>query len=183
MLAVAAEDFDPGRWIAYPVKPLAVVVVGCKAACQQSIVIAARIAPEALPRWPISSVTVGPRKAAVACRMMVGSREPPACPWSLLARTLDMKRRCAIYALSLLFATGCGQLHPDTPPIIVGQRTVTVSGDDPFIEMEDGTRIGVDGVPSGQSMQFRLTQYKDSNGKMAVDVATVSEPIPKLERP
>ena len=94
-----------------------------------------------------------------------------------------MKRRRAIYTLSLLFAIGCGQLRPDTPPIIVGQRTVTVSGDDPFIDMEDGTRIGVDGVPSGQSVQFKLTQYRDSNGKTAVGVDTVSEPLPELEQP
>jgi hypothetical protein len=94
-----------------------------------------------------------------------------------------MRRWCAIYALSLLFASGCGQLRPDTPPIIVGQRTVTVSGDDPFIDMEDGTRIGVDGVPSGQSRQFKLTQYRNSNGKLVVDVASVSEPIPELEQP
>lgn len=94
-----------------------------------------------------------------------------------------MKRRSAIYALSLLFAIGCGQSRLDTPPIIVGQRTVTVSGDDPFIDMKDGTRIGVDGVPSDQSMQFKLTQYRDSHGKMVVAVDTVSEPIPKLDQP
>jgi len=94
-----------------------------------------------------------------------------------------MKRLYAIYALSLLFAIGCGQLRPDTPPIIVGQRTVTVSGDDPFIDMEDGTRIGVDGVPSGQSMQFKLTQYRDSNGRIVVDVDRASESMPELEQP
>ena len=94
-----------------------------------------------------------------------------------------MKRRCAIHALSLLFAIGCGQSHLDTPPIIVGQRTVTVSGDAPFIDMEDGTRIGVDGVPSGQSRQFKLTQSRDSSGKLVVDVDTVSEPRPGFEQP
>jgi hypothetical protein len=94
-----------------------------------------------------------------------------------------MRRLCAIYALSLLFAIGCGQLRPDTPPIIVGQRTVTVSGDDPFVDMEDGSRIGVDGVPSGQSMQFKLTQYRDGNGKTVVEVDTASEPMPELEKP
>jgi hypothetical protein len=94
-----------------------------------------------------------------------------------------MKTWRAIYAMSLLFAIGCGQWRPDTPPIVVGQRTVTVSGDDPFIDMEDGTRIGIDGVPSGQSMQFKLTQYRDSNGKIVVDVDAVSEPMPELEQP
>ena len=93
-----------------------------------------------------------------------------------------MKRLFAIYALSLLFAIGCGQLRPDHQ-IIVGQRTVTVSGDDPFIDMEDGTRIGVDGVPSGQSMQFKLTQYRDSNGRIVVDVDRASESMPELEQP
>lgn len=94
-----------------------------------------------------------------------------------------MQRLCAIYALSLLFAIGCGRLRPDIPPIIVGQRTVTVSGDDPFIDMEDGTRICVDGVPSGQSMQFKLTQYRGGNGKLMVDVDTASEPMPQLKQP
>jgi hypothetical protein len=93
-----------------------------------------------------------------------------------------MKRRNAIYALSVLFAIGCGQLRPDTQPVIVGQRTVIVSGDDPFIDMKDGTRIGVDGVPSGQSMQFKLTQYRDSTGTTVVAVEAVSEPMPELER-
>lgn len=49
--------------------------------------------------------------------------------------------------------------------------------------MEDGTRIGIDGLPSGQSMQFKLTQYRDSNGKIVVDVDAVSEPMPELEQP
>ena len=78
-----------------------------------------------------------------------------------------MKRLLAIYPLSLLVAAGCGQSRPDTAPVIVDRGTVTVSGDAPFIEMEDGTRIGVDGVPSGQSMQFEVTQYRDSNGEMS----------------
>ena len=94
-----------------------------------------------------------------------------------------MKRWCAINPLSLLFAAGCGQLCPDTAPIIVGQRTVTVSADDPFIDMEDGSRIGVDGVPSGQSMQLKVTQYRASNAEMAVDVDTATEPIPEREQP
>jgi len=49
--------------------------------------------------------------------------------------------------------------------------------------MEDGTRIGVDGVPSGQSMQFKLTQYRDSNGRIVVDVDRASESMPELEQP
>jgi len=94
-----------------------------------------------------------------------------------------MKTWRAIYAMNLLFVIGCGQCHPDTPAIVVGQRTVTVSGDDPFVDMEDGTRIGVDGVPSGQSMQFKLTQYKDINGKVVVGLDAVSEPMPESEQP
>jgi hypothetical protein len=49
--------------------------------------------------------------------------------------------------------------------------------------MEDGTRITVDGVPSGQSMQFKLTHYRNSNGKIVVDVDAVSEPMSELEKP
>jgi len=94
-----------------------------------------------------------------------------------------MKTWCAIYLMSLWFTIGCGQLCPNAPPIIVGQQTVTVSGDDPFVDMEDGTRIGVDGVPSGQSMQFKLTQYKNSNGKVVVGVDAVSEPMSEPEQP
>jgi hypothetical protein len=94
-----------------------------------------------------------------------------------------MKKWRAIYAMNLLFAIGCGQWHPDTPSIIVGQRIVTVSADDPFVDTEDGTRIGVDGVPLGQIMQFKLTQYKDSNGKIVVDVDAVSEPMSEPEQP
>lgn len=94
-----------------------------------------------------------------------------------------MRTWCAISLICLLFAIGCGQLRPETPPIIVGQRTVTVSGSDPFVDMEDGTRIGVDGVPSGQSRQFKLTQYRDSNGRIVVDVDAVSEPMPEREQP
>jgi hypothetical protein len=94
-----------------------------------------------------------------------------------------MKQWRAIYVMNLLFAVGCGQWHLDTPAIIVGQRTVTVSGDDPFVDMEDGTRIRVDGVPIGQSMQFKIMQYKDINGKVVVGVDAVSEPMSKPEQP
>ena len=94
-----------------------------------------------------------------------------------------MKTWCAICAMSVLIASGCGRLRPDTPRIIVGERTVTVSGDDPFIEMQDGKRIGVDGVPPGQSRQFKLTQYSDSNGKTVVDVDAVTEPVREPEQP
>jgi hypothetical protein len=51
------------------------------------------------------------------------------------------------------------------------------------MEMEDGTRIGVDDVPPGQSMQFEVTQYRDSNGKMSVDVDKVPDSIPEHEQP
>lgn len=87
----------------------------------------------------------------------------------------------AIYLTSLLFAIGCGQWRADAPPIIASQRTITVSGDDPFVDLEDGTRMGVDGVPSGQSKQIKLTQYRDSNGKISVDIDNVSEPVPESE--
>jgi hypothetical protein len=89
-----------------------------------------------------------------------------------------MKRWRPVCLFSLLFAIGCGQVRPAAPPTIVGQRTLTVSGDTPFIEMGDGTRIGVDGVPPGQSRQFEVTQYRDSNGKMTAGVDTPSESIP-----
>jgi hypothetical protein len=91
--------------------------------------------------------------------------------------------RPALSFLVLLFAIGCGQSRSVTPPSIVSQRTVTVSGDDPFIAMEDGTRIGVDGVPSGQSMQVAVTQYKDSNEKLAIEVDTAPAATPELEQP
>jgi hypothetical protein len=84
--------------------------------------------------------------------------------------------------MSSWFTIGCGQLSPNSPPVIVSQRTVSVSSDDPIVEMEDGTRIGVDGVPSGQSMQFMLTQYKDSDGRIAVGVDAVSEPMTETEQ-
>lgn len=85
--------------------------------------------------------------------------------------------------MCLPFATGCGQWRPEPPPVIAVQRIVTVSGDDPFVDMEDGTRIGVDGVPSGQSMQFKLTRYKDINGKEVLGVYAVSELMSEPEQP
>jgi hypothetical protein len=88
------------------------------------------------------------------------------------ARRLNMKTWYSICLMGLLFAIGCKQLPPQS---LVGQKTVTVSGNDPFVDMEDGTRIAVDAVPADQSMQFMLTQYRDSNGKIAVDVDNVSE--------
>ncbi len=94
-----------------------------------------------------------------------------------------MKRLYAIYALILLFAIGCERLRPVTPPIAVGQRTVTVSGDDPFIDIETGRGSVLNGVPSGQSEQFKLTQYRDGSGKLVLDVDTVSESMPELEQP
>jgi hypothetical protein len=94
-----------------------------------------------------------------------------------------MKTWLAFFLMCLPFATGCGQWRPEPPPVIAVQRIVTVSGDDPFVDMEDGTRIGVDGVPSGQSMQFKLTRYKDINGKEVLGVYAVSEPMSEPEQP
>jgi len=94
-----------------------------------------------------------------------------------------MRKCCAIHALVLLSTTGCGESHPAAAPIIVSQQTVTVSGDSPYVDMADGTRIGVDGVPAGQAEQFTITQYLDSDGKMFVDVDTASEPVPEPGRP
>jgi hypothetical protein len=75
----------------------------------------------------------------------------------------------------VVFATGCGQVDHVSPPIILSQRTVTVSGNDPFINMADGTRIPVDGVAPGASSQLMVTEYQDSNGKVLVDVDSVTE--------
>ena len=89
-----------------------------------------------------------------------------------------MNRSGAILLLCVLIAAGCGQLRPVTSPIILTQRTVTVSGEDPFINVEDGTRIPVDGVASGQATQLMVTEYRDSNGEILVDVDSVTEPAP-----
>jgi hypothetical protein len=94
-----------------------------------------------------------------------------------------MKTWCEIFALNGLFALGCGQGHPDTPPIVVGQRVVTVFGDDPIVDMNDGTRIGVDGVPSGQSMKVQLTHSRGSNGTVMASVDAVDEAMPKPDQP
>lgn len=94
-----------------------------------------------------------------------------------------MKSWRAFFLMCLPFATGCGQWCPEPPPVIAVQRIVTVSGDDPFVDMEDGTRIGVDGVPSGQSMQIKLTRYIDIYGKEVVGLDAVSEPMSDPEQP
>jgi hypothetical protein len=79
-----------------------------------------------------------------------------------------MQFRRGALTICLLFATGCGSLRPD--PVAIRERTVTVSGDDPFIEMEEGTRLGVDGIPSGQTMPLTLSEYRDGHGRIVVDV-------------
>ena len=94
-----------------------------------------------------------------------------------------MRKSRAMLSLTVLLAAGCGQLRPVAPPLILSQRTVTVSADDPFITMEDGTRIPVDDVAAGQSLQLLVTQYRDGQGNVSVDVHPVAEPTPKLEQP
>jgi len=94
-----------------------------------------------------------------------------------------MKKSRAMLSLIVLCAAGCGQLRPVAPPIVLSQRTVTVSAEDPFITMEDGTRIPVDGVATGQPLRFVVTQTRDGQGNVSVDVHPVAEPIPKLEEP
>jgi len=94
-----------------------------------------------------------------------------------------MKKPRAVLSLTLLLASGCGQLRPVAPPIVLSQRTVTVSADDPFISMEDGTRIPVDGLATGQPLQFVVTQTRDSQGNVYVDVDPNIEAIPELEVP
>ena len=85
-----------------------------------------------------------------------------------------MTKWYAIYVVALLFAAGCAEPRSSTPPAVLGTRTVTVSGDDPFIEMEDGSRLAVDGVPDGQTIQFKLTQYRDRNGRIGIELDTDS---------
>ncbi len=94
-----------------------------------------------------------------------------------------MNRSFAICSLSLLLTAGCGQLRPVPPPIMVGQQIVTVSGDAPFIELEDGIRINVDDVSPGQSVQIKVTKYIDIDGNKTIEMDTVSESIPELEQP
>jgi hypothetical protein len=83
-------------------------------------------------------------------------------------RSFNMMRWHAVLALSLV--TGCADQQTVATPTVVGERTVTVSGDDPFISMEDGTKLPVDGVVPGQSIQLRLVKYRDSNGKLLIGV-------------
>jgi hypothetical protein len=85
-----------------------------------------------------------------------------------------MTKWYAIRVVALLFAAGCAESRSSTPPVVLRTRTVTVSGDDPLIDMGDGTRLAVDGVPAGKTMQFKLTQYRDSSGRIGIDVDTDS---------
>jgi hypothetical protein len=94
-----------------------------------------------------------------------------------------MDRWFAIYPLGLLIVAGCGQVSPETAPIIVGQRTVRDWADDPFVELENGATIGVDGVPSGQSVQLSLTQLKQDDGAMVIDVDAAAEPASERKQP
>ena len=107
----------------------------------------------------------------------------PRQNYKVTARRLNLKRWRAILSLNVVFATGCGRWQSVTPPIIHSQRTVTVSASDPFIDMEDGTRIPVDDLSPGQSSQLMVTQYRDSNGKISVGVDTVADSIPTREKP
>jgi len=85
-----------------------------------------------------------------------------------------MTKWYAIHVVALLFAAGCAEPRSSTPPVVLGTRTVTVSGDDPYIEMEDGTRLAVDGVPAGKTMRFKLTEYRDRSGRIGIELDTDS---------
>ena len=94
-----------------------------------------------------------------------------------------MKRRTATLTLSALLAAGCETSRPATAPIVLSQRTVTVSADDPFISMDDGSKIPVDGLSTGQTMRFTVTEYRNRRGQTSVDVQSATESNSKVEPP
>lgn len=95
-----------------------------------------------------------------------------------------MTRWFTMPVMAVLLVAGCTGSSSVSPPIIVGERTVTVSSEDPFIEIEeDGTRLAVDGVPLGESIGFKLTKTKDEQGRISVTVDTWPESAPRSEKP
>lgn len=56
---------------------------------------------------------------------------------------------------------------------VVSERTVTVSADDTSVEVGNGERIGVDGVPPGKTRRLRITRRQNQHGKW---IEEVSEP-------
>lgn len=71
----------------------------------------------------------------------------------------------------LIIACGCSQARPDEVTK-ENTRTIIVSADDPFIRLDDGSRIGVDGVPDGESIELQIIETTDEEGRSVVDIDT-----------
>jgi hypothetical protein len=72
-----------------------------------------------------------------------------------------------LFGLTILaIATGCSQSQP-TAVTSETSRTVTVSADNPII-LDGDSRIGVDGIPDGETTQLRITETKNDDGLFVV---------------
>lgn len=68
----------------------------------------------------------------------------------------------------LIVVCGCSQAQPDAVTK-ENKRTIIVSADDPFIRLDDGSRIGVDGIPDGESIELQIIETTDEEGRIGVD--------------
>lgn len=77
-----------------------------------------------------------------------------------------------LYVLSFVTAfsvTGCLGSGSVSQPKTTTDRTVTVPAGDPFITLDDGSRIGVEGLGDDQHMKFTATEFIDGDGRIGVD--------------
>ncbi len=74
---------------------------------------------------------------------------------------------CCSVLLGLL--CGCSSLPPSDGEHVVQKQTAAVSSDDPFIELQDGSQISVDGLLAGESCSVSCFQSSDKDRTVVED--------------
>ena len=75
----------------------------------------------------------------------------------------------------LLCLSGCHGSPFGTGTAVTEHQTFTVEPDDPFIALDDGSTIGIDGLVGDEPVDVQMTTFANSNGEIGVDVDIVKE--------
>lgn len=75
----------------------------------------------------------------------------------------------------ILCLTGCHSSPFATETTVTEHQTFTVEPDDPFIALDDGSLIGVDGLTGDEPAVVHMTTFANSNGEIGVEMDIVEQ--------
>ena len=84
-------------------------------------------------------------------------------------------QQSGLLLLILMCLTGCLGSPFATETAVMEHQTLTIEPDDPFIALDDGSRIAVEGLSGDQPARVHMTTFANSNGEIGVDVDIVEQ--------